>query len=446
VPKRVAVVGGGITGLSAALAHARSGHEVHLFEKDASLGGKIGELTLDGRRFPNGPDAFLARRPEVIDFARSLGLDEALTTPAAGSARIYRDGNLHPLPPNVLGVPATAELGATGLISAAGVTRAAADLTAADDRPAGDESVGDLVRRRLGDEVLEYLVDPLLGGINAGDSDRLSLIAGVPQLATLRGVLPSLLESAAATIADAPSRTGPVFHGIEGGLSRLVDRAQAELVAMDVELHLGTAAVLDRSKTGWSVNGVATDNVVITTPAFATAELIDDVAPDAAELLRSIDYSSVGLTVLILPPNTIEIDPSISGVLVPRLCGLHVTAVSFASHKWPALAPDGSQVLRVSVGRRTDTRWSQLRDGEVIQVIRNDLSEIFGTIIPDGPAVLTRWNNSLPQYDVDHLDRVAAITRATESLTGLTITGAWANGLGLPACVAAGETSVSGSS
>ena len=441
MPKSFAVVGGGITGISAALALSEAGNTAHLFEQEQSLGGKIGELRIDGRVVPSGPDAFLARRDEVTELATSLGLGDSLTTPVARSARIYRNNSLHPLPPNVLGVPATADLATTGLISTEGAARAAQDLTAKDDRTQGDESVGDLVRRRLGDEVLEYLVDPLLGGINAGDSDRLSLTSGVPQLDALRERSASLITAASATIAAAPANPGPVFHGIEGGLNRLIDRAETVLPERGVQIHFGAPATLRQVDNAWNVSNIEVDEVVVTTPAYVTAELLTNIAPDAATLLNQIDYSSVGLTVLVLPPNTIDIDPSISGVLVPRKCGLHVTAVSFASHKWPALAEDGSQILRVSVGRRTDDRWSYLRDGEVVQVIRNDLSEIFDTIIPEGPASLTRWNRSLPQYDVGHTQLVAAIDECTADTSGLHLTGAWRNGLGLPACVAAGKAS-----
>jgi len=400
VPKTVAVVGGGITGIAAALELSSRGDIVNVFESTGSLGGKIAETRVDGRVVPTGPDAFLARRPEVADLAISLGLQDQLIHPAAGSARIYRDGRLHPLPPGVLGVPASADLTSSGLISAEGAKRAALDLTAPDDCPSSDESVGAMVRRRLGDEVHEYLVDPLLGGINAGDSDRLSIEAGVPQLDALRKRNHSLITAASQTLAAAPSNPAPVFQSIDGGLNRLIDAAESELEARGVRLHLNSPAHLERSGDGaWSVSNIEVDDVVVTTPAHVSGQLLAKIAPGAAQALAAIEYSSVALTILILPANTIDIDPAISGVLVPRLCGLHVTAVSFASHKWPDLAPDGAQILRVSVGRRTDERWSHLRDAEVVQIIRNDLSEIFDTIIPDSPAHLTRWMHALPQYD-----------------------------------------------
>ena len=217
--RSVAVIGGGITGISAAREAARLGADVHLFEASDVLGGKIAEVELDGRVLPTAPDNFLARRPEVTDFAISLGLESELVSPAAASPRIFRDGRLYPLPPNVLGIPATADL-TPGLLSEDGIARLGADLEMADSAPDGDESAGDLIRRRLGDEALEYLVDPLLGGINAGDSDQLSITSGVPQLLALRDRDPSLIEAAAATRAKGSTSTaGPVFLSIAGGLS-----------------------------------------------------------------------------------------------------------------------------------------------------------------------------------------------------------------------------------
>ncbi len=421
----------------------KAGAEVHLFERDTTLGGKIGEVSVDGRPLPSGPDAFLARRPEMIDLARSLDLEDDLITPAAASARIYRDGSLHLLPPNVLGIPATRDLEDCTLLSPKGAEIALADLDAPDDRPDGDESVGALVRRRLGDEVHEYLVDPLLGGINAGDSDRLSMRDGIAQIGTLRGKHPSLLTAAIQTLAEAPANPGPVFYGIAGGLNRLVDRAAKELHTGGAGIHLGEPATLEKRTDGWVVNtgnSVEVDQVIVTTPAFAAAPLIAPFAPKAAAVLNEIDYSSVALAVLILPPATIDLDPGVSGVLVPRLCGLHVTAVSFASNKWPALAPDGSQILRVSVGRRTDTRWTKLSNADLLSIIHDDLRVILSCELPKPNGVVTRWERAMPQYDVGHRDTIARLDQSLIDLPFLTLTGAWRNGLGLPACVGSGAS------
>jgi oxygen-dependent protoporphyrinogen oxidase len=436
VPDSIAVIGGGITGLTAALDLSAAGRTVHLFEQTDTLGGKIAETSIDGRVVPTGPDAFLSRRPEVTDLAASLGLDQMLVSPSASSARIFRDGRLHRLPANVLGVPATTELATSGLISAAGAERASADLTAPDDRPHTDESVGAMVRRRLGDEVLEYIVDPLLGGINAGDSDRLSIETGAPQLDVLRKRHPSLIQAAADTLAGANRNAGPVFTSVIGGLNRLIDQAVTELRSRpNVAVVLGAPASLKRTGTGWSVSDVEVDNVLITTPTAAASSLVRPFAPEASQELDAIDYSSVALTVLVAPRETFAVDSSISGVLVPRLAGLTITAVSFATHKWPDLSHDGDHVLRVSVGRRTACEWQDQSDDLLLENIRADLGHIFDTDVPVGPSVLTRWMNSLPQYDVGHSEKVARIDAAISKMTGLFLAGAWRNGLGLPACV-----------
>lgn len=441
--RSVAVIGGGITGISSALEAARLGAGVHLFEASDVLGGKVAEVELDGRVLPTAPDNFLARRPEMTELAVSLGLESELISPAAASPRIFREGMLYPLPPNVLGIPATADL-ARGLLSAEGIDRLSKDRDMGDSAPTGDESAGDLVRRRLGDEALEYLVDPLLGGINAGDSDRLSITSGVPQLLALRDRHPSLIEAAAATRATgAAASDGPVFQSVAGGLRRLIEATDAALREIGARLHLGASAQIVAQDDRWKVTTnaitVDVDHVIVTTPAHVTCEVVAPFAPSAAAALKKIDYSSVALTVMVLPPQTIDIDGSISGVLVPRLEGLHITAVSFASHKWPALAPDGAQVLRISTGRRNKTSWQDLSDAALIDAIRSDLGTIFGCNIPAGQTHVARWMQALPQYDVGHAEKVQQIDEATAALTGLTLTGAWRDGLGLPACVAAGR-------
>ena len=443
--RRIAVIGGGISGLTAAFELIEAGRDVVLFEAANSLGGKIAETSLDGTIIPTGPDAFLARRPEVTELAKQLGLSNALTSPVARSARIYRNGELHPLPPNVLGVPATAELTETGLISAEGAAVAAAGVADDPDQVQEDESVGALIRRQLGDEVLEFLVDPLLGGINAGDTDRLSVVSGVPQLDGLRQRGGRLLDAAAAALADAARNAPageppPVFHSIEGGLGRLVEHLVERLERSgSCEIRTGSGAELTRTDNGWLVNGVEVDQIISTIPAHAATKLVANVAPTVAELLSGIEYSSVALTLLTLAPGTIDIDSAISGVLVPRTLGHHVTAVSFASHKWPALAVGGRQVLRVSVGRRTDRSWTDLDDGGLVRAIEADLSEIFGVEVEAGHTDVTRWMHGLPQYDVGHRQRIDDIDDHLERVTGLHLTGAWRDGLGLPACVAAGR-------
>ena len=439
--RRVAVIGGGISGLAAAHSLIDAGADVTLFESAPVLGGKIAATTLAGLELPTAPDAFLARQPEMIDLAEQLGLGDQLVAPAAREARIARRGRLHPLPPNLLGIPTELDaLAESGLISDAGVARAAQDLHAADDRPAGDESVGALVRRRLGDEVLEYLVDPLLGGINAGDSDRLSALAGVPQVGAARALHPSLIEAARLMRSRAtPDPDAPVFLTPVGGLQRMIDALQ-QRVGSHGRLRLGEPAVIEpEGPEGWTVNGNRFERVVVATAAQPAAALTERVSPTAADELRGIDASSVAMVLMVLPAGSLALDESISGVLVPRLEGRVVTAISVATHKWPHLAPDAT-VLRISAGRRTDERWQTMTDAELVAAVRADLAEVIDLHVEPTATHVTRWMHALPQYDVDHAARVDRLEAALrEDAPGLHLAGPMLRGLGLPACVRSGR-------
>lgn len=439
--RRVAVIGGGISGLAAAHALIDSGVEVSVFEASPLLGGKIATATVADLELPTAPDAFLARQPEMIELATELGLEDELIAPAAREARIARGDRLHPLPPNLLGLPTDIEaLAQSDLISRDGVVRAALDLTAEDDRPTGDESVGALVRRRLGDEVLEYLVDPLLGGINAGDSDRLSAQAGVPQIGAARDLQPSLIESVRTMQARAvPHPDAPVFLTPRSGLQAMVDRL-GHRVHEHADLHLGQPAIIEPTSNGWQVNGRRFGRVVIATAAGPASDLLTAVAPATADELRGIEASSVALVLLVLPPDSIDLPESVSGVLVPRLEGRMVTAISVATNKWPHLADD-RVVLRVSVGRRTDERWMGMNDGALLETVQMDLAGLIGLQTPPIAHHVTRWIDALPQYDVGHVDRVDLLEASLrEDAPGVHLAGPMLRGLGLPACVRSGRT------
>lgn len=439
---RIAVIGGGIAGLAAAHRLVDEPVDVELFEASGRVGGRIDEAEVAGIVVPTAGDNFLARRPEMIELAEALGMMGTLEAPEARDARIFRDGALHPIPPSVLGVPADLDaLAECGLVSEAGLARAAEDLAMPDDRPDGDESVGDLVRRRLGDEVLEYVVDPLLGGINAGDSDRLSSTAGVPQIGELARRHRSLLEAAAQVRASAPAAGEPVFLTTRGGLVRIVDRLSDVLVSAGVAIRL-SSPVFDLLPQGdrWGVDGSTFEAAIVSTPAHAAARLVEPIAPTCAEVMAGIDYSSVAMVVLVLPGDSLPVDGTLSGVLVPRLLGHHVTAVSFASHKWPSLGAGGRSVLRVSVGRRTDTRWMELSDAELVSVVQADLAAIVGTTVEPLGAHVVRWADALPQYDVGHGERIElALRDLATAAPGVGLAGAALHGLGLPACVGSGR-------
>ncbi len=449
----LAVVGGGISGLAAAWAGMQQGGDVVVLEAGDSPGGKLRTSAIAGMELDEGADAFLARVPEAVDLCVELGLGDELVSPATGAAYVWSEGALRRLPSEqLLGVPTDLDaVEASGILSAAGVERARADLTAPDDRPTGDEAIGTLVRRRLGDEVLDRLVAPLLGGIWAGDCDRLSLRVAATNLAAARDREVSLVRGAAALRAEAVDHgigERPVFLAPRGGVTRLVD-ALAE--RLGERLRCGCRVVtLEPDGAGWRLASgeaggpgaqrhpaVRADRVVLATPAYVTASLLTAVAPEVAEFLAGIDYASVVLTALVVPRDGIDHALDGSGFLVPQSSGRLLTACSWMTSKWAHLAVDPSTViLRASAGRAGDGRGLALTDDELLAALLEDLRDTMRLHAAPTEARISRWERSFPQPSPGHLDAVATAEQAlADRAPGLAMTGAWALGVGIPACI-----------
>jgi oxygen-dependent protoporphyrinogen oxidase len=466
----LAVVGGGISGLAAAWEGRQRGARVAVLEAGPRAGGKLQTSRLAGVDLDESADAFLARVPDAVDLCTELGIGTELVAPGSGAAYVWLDGVLRRLPAEqLLGVPTDLDaVAATGLLSRSGVERAQLDLTLPDDGPAGtdgdeagdgtgasdgggrdgahrgDESVGDLVRRRLGDEVLDRLVAPLVGSIYAGDCDRLSLQVSAAQLAAARDHDPddpSLLRGAAALRAQAVDTGRPVFLTPAGGMGRL---AGALAGALDDDLRLGTpVTALTPEGTGWRLDptGVTAAAVVLATPAFTSAPLLSPVAPEAALFLAGIRHASVALAALAVPRAGIDHPLDGSGFLVPRSAGLLVTACSWVTTKWPHLGVDPSlAVLRASVGHAGDERARSLTDDELLAGVMADLRATMGLRLAPVEVRLTRWARSFPQPRPGHLADLAAAERAlARRAPRVAMTGAWARGVGVPACIRGGR-------
>jgi oxygen-dependent protoporphyrinogen oxidase len=434
---KIAVVGGGISGLAAALRireRAPAGTIVTVYEQAPSLGGKLRTGTVAGSTVELGAEAFLVRdatggESAAMALARRVGLGDSLVHPAVQRAGLAHGGRLVPLPGGTLvGVPSDLE-------SVKAVAEPAAALDADDGRPllgAGEDvAVGALVRRRLGDEVVDRLVDPMLGGVYAGRADELSLAATMPGLATAARTEHTLTGAVKAALAAAPRPPGtPVFATVAGGLSRLV-RAVAE--AADARIRLGTAVrELRRTAKGWELlagtETVTVDAVVLAVPARHAARLLH------TEPL--VDYASVALVTLAVPGARL---PDLSGFLVPAEEGTLMKAATFFTTKWAHLTrPDGVALVRGSVGRYGEEPLLHRADGDLAAHVHRELSTLVGEDLPAPVGThVRRWGGSLPQYAPGHLDRVAA-TRAALPAT-LALAGAGYDGVGIPACVRSGE-------
>jgi oxygen-dependent protoporphyrinogen oxidase len=440
----VAVVGGGITGLAAAheLLRRRPDVRVLVLEASARVGGKLRASEVGGLLVDEGADSMLRRVPDAVQLVEQVGLGGSVVAPRTGAASIWTRGALRPLPTGtVLGVPADlAALARSGVLGAAALNRVLLDLVLPGAPVQGDVTVGDLVGRRLGREVVDRLVDPLLGGVYAGRADRLSLQATLPQLAGPASRSRSLLLAArAARPRSLPE--GPVFAGLSGGLGTL---PAAVAAASGAEVRTGTTVRrLSRTRTGWRLETgsaaepgtLEVDAVVLAVPAAPAARLLRDVAPTAAAEVATLDYASVGIVTLVLDgpsPGTG------SGYLVPAVEGRTTKAVTFASRKWAHL-PDRPAVVRASVGRHGEEADLQRDDAELVALVQAELSEAAGTLPRLVDARVTRWGGALPQYAVGHLDRVVRVRAAIARQPGLAVAGAAYDGVGVPACIRSGR-------
>lgn len=438
---RVAVVGAGIAGLAAALEVRvlRPDADVVLLESSGRVGGKVARSEVGGVVVDEGADAMLTRVPDGVDLARDAGLETELVAPAAGQASLWSRGRLVDLPTGtLLGIPTDlAALARTGLLSSRGLLRVPLDLVQPGAPVEDDISVGDLVARRFGREVVERLVDPLLGGVYAGRAELLSLQATLPQLVASAARHRSLLLAAREARGAGPAVSGPIFAGIPGGMGRLPEQA---LVAGGAELRLRTCVRgLSRTPTGWRLTtGSAADPtlldadaVVLAVPAAPAGRLLDGLAP-ALEL----DYASVAIVTLVLDGPT---PGRGSGYLVPAVEGRTTKAVTFTSRKWAHLS-GGPAVVRASVGRYGETRDLQRDDNDLVAAVLAELVAAVGPVPHLLGSRVTRWGGGLPQYAVGHLDRVRAVRAAVARHPGLAVAGAAYDGVGVPAVARSGRT------
>lgn len=456
--KHVVVVGGGISGLSAAfyvkraLANRHIEADISIVEKSDMFGGKIRTLHRDGFVIEQGPDSFLARKLPMIELTRDLGLERELTglNPKANKTYIVHKGKLHRMPRGLsLGVPTEIKpfIG-TNLISPVGKARAAMDYVLPKRKETGDESVGDFFERRLGKEVLRNIAEPILAGIYAGDTYKLSLEATFPQFHQIEQKYGSLIKGMAAGKLNPPPPSklseiippkdrSSVFLTYRKGLVTVLEGLRSALEdTFDIKAEVKG---LERDHDGyklWLDEGevLEADAVILALPAFAMAPLLQDV-PDAG-WLGEMDYVSVANVVLAYDKDKLSHPLDGSGFVIPRTEGRFITACTWTSSKWLHTAPEGKALIRCYVGRSGDQEWKELSDEEIVFRVKRDLFELMG--IGEEPLFVevTRLNRSMPQYEVGHIERIRRLKeRLRTDLPGTFVTGAAFDGVGIPDCV-----------
>jgi len=450
----VAVVGGGIAGLTAAYHAAKGGARVTLLEGSPDVGGKLRVSDIAGLAVDEGAEAMLTRRPEGLEFVRDLGLGDRLAFPGTTSAGIWSRGTLHDMPAgHLMGVPA--DLGALArsrLLSAAGLARVPLDLVRPATPRGEDVSVAELIGARVGAEVVDRLVEPLLGGVYAGRADDLSFEATMPGLADASRTRRSLITAARAVREAAPKDAGPMFATLTGGLGDLAQALAARLVELDVTVRTETMVrELRRLPEGGfrlttgptrEPQRLDADAVILAVPARPARRLLHEELPAASAELGGIEYASMAIVTLAYSGSAFPAPPRKSGYLVPAIEAGGVKAVTFSTTKWPHLidgAP-GLVVVRCSIGRYGEEHVLQRPDDELRAIALAELARTTGVIELPVDVRVTRWGGALPQYSVGHLDRVARIRAAVAGVPGLAVCGAAYDGVGIPACVASARS------
>jgi oxygen-dependent protoporphyrinogen oxidase len=331
----------------------------------------------------------------------------------------------------------------SGLLSPLAIARAGLDLVLPRRAVAdGDDlSVGDLLRPRLGAQVFDRLIDPLLGGVHAGRADLLSSRSTVPELDALARRSRSVYLGTRRRHQPAPS--GPVLVTLDGGLTRLVDALASALDGSEVLLG-GQVADLRRLDDGYLLqladgSELAADAVVLATPAFVTAELLAQIAPEAAAATAEVPYADVASVTLVYPREALTRDLDGTGFLVPPEEGLLLVGCSWLPAKWPHLADPSTVLIRGMVGRYGDRRFVALDDEELVARVHDELVRTMGMTAAPKEAQVQRWPRAMPQYTVGHQDRLDRLDRALGRLPGVCVTGAAYRGVGLSSCVGQAE-------
>jgi oxygen-dependent protoporphyrinogen oxidase len=458
---QVAIVGGGIAGLATAYYLQEKARQnglplsYSLIESAPSFGGKIVTDVHHDFVVEGGPDSFITQKPAALRLCRELGLEDRLMGTNDSRRKVYvlDGGRLRSLPDGVMLIVPTrfTPFALSPLISLPGKLRMGLDLLIPPRRENGDESLANFIRRRLGQEALDKIAEPLMAGIHVADPERLSLQATFPRFIQLEqkhgSLIKGMLVQKAHRARQAGNGTGPktsLFMTLRGGLRELVEALVARL---EGDLQIGSRVVglspaskgaryqlhLDDDRT------LLADTVVLATPSYAAADLVEPVHPALATELRAIRYVSTATISLGFRRAEFEHPLDGFGFVVSAREKSRLMACTWTSTKFNQRAPDQHVLLRAFVGGPRNPHLVDLPDEALIQLVREELRQVMGVNAPPVIARVYRWPNANPQYDVGHLERVDQIEATAADLPGLYFTGSAYRGVGIPDCIQQGQ-------
>ncbi len=458
--QRIIIVGGGITGLAATHRLLERRHtegstcEVLLLEAGPRLGGVISTTCRDGFILESGPDTIFTHKPWALDLLKRLELSDRVIGTADGHRRTFvvRGGRLHPLPEGFL-LLAPTRIGPflrSSLLSWPGKARTALDLFLPRGRPGADESLASFVRRRLGQEALDWLAQPMIGGIYTADPERLSLRATMPQFLQMeaqhRSLILGLRRQQSSIPRDRPSDSGPrysLFATLDQGLQVLVDALVKRLPEGTARLRCPVAGIA-REEKGWTLRlgdgtNLEANGVILAIPAFQAAAVTRDLDAELAGELKAIPYASSVTINLAYRREEISHPLDGFGFVVPACEGRNIIACSFSSVKFAKRAPAGHVLLRAFAGGALQPEIVEWDDETLLAAVRRDLDELLGIRAAPLWSHVTRHPRSMPQYHVGHLNRLVALEEALTRWPTLKLAGNAYRGVGIPDVIHSGE-------
>ncbi len=458
----VVVVGGGVTGMATAYTarkvarEAGAGLRITLIERDARLGGKVGTEVVDGCLVDTGPDAFLGQKPWALQLVRELGMEDEVIRPLQRRFYMLIDGGLHEVPHELVSlVPTRPEaLWKASFLSVAAKARASAEGLQPPLRGQDDESLASFMRRRFGSEFSQRFAEPLMGGVHAGNPDRMSMAGIYPMYwkmeQELGSVTKGILGMRARSVLKPNAPPQSPFVALRGGMQRLIDRLEQALEGVEVRTRRSVDA-LEPCGGGVRVrlddgDELTADAAVVTLPAFGAAELVAPFAPGAADLLRAIPYASTAVASLAYRRSDIGDPLEGTGFLAPRPDPASrepeaaITGCTWSSNKWEGRAPEGIALMRAFMGYADhDADVREKSEGELAQAAHGALAGLLRIGAAPVSARVYRWLRAMPQYEVGHLGRIARIEEELSATPGIVTAGSAYRGVGIPDCVRQGQ-------
>ncbi len=452
----IAIIGTGISGLSAAyrLLQLKPGATVHVFDRRERIGGVLETLHRDGFQIEQSADNFITTVPWGLRLCKELGLDDQLvqTNPLYRRTYVVRRGRLHLLPDGFLMMAPTKlwPMATTPILSPMGKLRAGLELFMPARKDDIDESMADFVRRRLGREVFERLVEPLVSGVYAADMEKLSVLATLPRFremerehgSLIRAMQKQLAANRSADLAEQSGARYSMFVTLRNGLSSLCDALAARLPEGSLKLGREVTALVKLPEGGWNVESGGDvkryDAVILATETHAAAKLLEAATPELSRKLDAIPHEGTAIATFAFEIGQMKRSVRGMGFVVPKIEKSPILAGSFSSLKYEHRAPAGQMLIRIFAGGARMPEAAEMSDERLVPILLEEMRKILGI---DGQPLLTtvaHWPRTMPQYHVGHRELVREIENAAQADPTLALAGNAFHGVGIPNCIRSG--------